>query len=179
MRMVAAADASAQSRADATTTANQLARVFGERGFILRDQHVESSNGAIALELWNEHPNAGGVFYAWVRSDGARGSQIWMSGGFVTWIPPQLADYKVDAAQWGAITADVEHSVMSELELAGVVSGALPPSAVPPAGMAMVHAQAHQDCEEIRRELVQEAGEQNDVDERARILEAAPQCRAS
>jgi hypothetical protein len=177
MRMVGVANASAESRVDATTTANQLARVFGERGFVLHAQHVDSPGGAIALELRNDHPRGGGIFYAWVEPEGASGSLIWMAGGPVTWIFREFADYTAQAAPWGAIAADVEQSVTSELELAGVVSGAVPPSAVPPAGMAAVQARAHQDCEEIRREIAQKAGSQNDVDKRAEILHTAPSCR--
>ncbi|HEY1555880.1 MAG TPA: hypothetical protein VGF94_13670 [Kofleriaceae bacterium] len=178
LRMLGVASAGGQSRADVSTTANELTRVLGERGFILHAQHVDAPDGEIALELWKTRPVIDSVYYAWVRPDGQRGSQIWMIGGPVQYVDADAVGYLDPSPMWGTVEDQVAQGAMSELELAGVVTGSLPPGAVPPVGVANVQAHAHGDCVMLRRQFVHAAAQQNDLDKRDEILQTAPECGA-
>lgn len=175
-RMLGVTGAGAESRADATTTANQLTRVFAERGFTLQHERADPASGEIALELWKTRRRVDSVYYAWVRPDGARGSQIWLVGGPVSYVDEQDASYVAPAQPWGIAEDQAAQGAMSELQLAGVVSGGLPPGAVPPTGVADVRLHAHADCEAMRREVANVAARSNDLDKRAEILQTAPRC---
>ena len=174
-RMLGNENAGAESRAGASTTANELTRVFAERGFVL-EQHGDAPDGAISLELAKARRDRDTVYYAWIEPDGARGSRIWVSGGPMSYVGPESVDFLAQTQRLGVVADPVTQGAISELQLAGVVVGGLPPGAVPPAGFARVQGRARQDCEVMRREVAREAAASNDLDKRAEILATAPRC---
>lgn len=183
--------------------AREVTRLFEVRGFALADQHAVDGGG-FALKLTKSNRglaaakgddqylgsnDVGSAFYVWIMP-AAAGSTISMIGKPTlngaepcSKEVPELACNDVEVNDTFATTfmsgrteADIVHGVLSELSLEGFTTGALPASAAMMPKAPTLAPEAA--CLTKRHDALAAAQLVNDLGERAKLLQAVPECPA-
>ena len=156
---ISAQDSGGLTHLAVVDAAREVNHVFETHGFALADSHVDAPNGELLLRFTKTYPTVvpvgdsamttypGSVFYVWVTpvsgASSAPSSTIAIIGKpTFDGVEPCTSDRIGQPCQVitgqtasatndsGAREADVEHGVMSELSLSGVIVGPLP--TIPP-----------------------------------------------